>query len=214
MSNKRITANYVAGSGDIGFAQVLHDAPLLLKSSPACTIQGKIETVRNSIESALYLNPDLSPDLNYLLYYLNRNIFSLASFCYLKANTDKHLLPFSLIEWMDKNIKLLQEELGHCPDFLYHNHPTLISLDKLRIDIRELERYFIRWRYSNEVVGFLLLKPDLTNNVNYHSAILNRLSSYMFWAIRKEGRMLKGRGELIEERYWQAVVEEWNPPIN
>lgn len=208
----RITANYNPGLGDTGYSSVLHKNIPLLKSSPACAIQGKIETVRNSIEDTLCLNIDLSPDLNYLLNYLNRNLFSLASFVYLKADTTTHLFPFSLLEWLDNKTHLLQQELGSCPDFLYHCHPTPITLDKLRINVRELERYYVKWRYSNEVVGHLLLKPDLTDIVNYHGGILNRLSSYLFWATRLECQLLRDKGIQIEERYWSSQVEEWLPP--
>ncbi|AFY48988.1 hypothetical protein Nos7524_3188 [Nostoc sp. PCC 7524] len=212
MSKDRITSTYKPGQGDLGWSQVLHNSPPLLKNSPAAIIQGAIELLRHKIELFLSLHTTLQYDLDYLLNYLDRNIFTLASFCYLKADTDKHLLPCEALDWLSNRVAELEKELGSCPDFLYHKHPKLVCLDGVRIQVRELERIYISWRYSTEIITHLLVNPQLTYKVNYHSAILNRLSSYLFWTIRKEGTLLRSKGLDIEERYWLSQVEDFNPP--
>lgn len=212
MVKPRLTSKHIPGKGDLGYSYVLANNPPLLKSSPACKIQGEIEGLRNSIEDLLCTSHLLQGDLVYLLSWLNRNVFSLASFCYLKADTETHILPESLLDFLNSKTKELKKLLGDCPDFMSQSHLTLIKLDGVRIKVRSLEQRYTSWRYSSEVTETLMSNTDLIPTVNFHAAILNRLSAYLFEATRYESSLLRENGEVIEARYWQATVEEFNIP--
>ncbi|MBD2201701.1 hypothetical protein H6G33_10110 [Calothrix sp. FACHB-1219] len=209
----RLTDNYVPGNGDLGHSKILYGLPPILKSDPACEIQGSIERVRNSIEKLLSTSELLQPELNYLLGYLNRNIFSLASFCYMKGDSSRHLMSTDIIYFMDKEIEKLKKELGSVPDFIYQTHVTLAYLDAIRIEVRALERDYVAWWYSSKISRFLMEREDLIKGVRIYAAILNRLSAYLFEATRKEAAIMRDKGIPLVEKYWQASMEEWNPPV-
>lgn len=157
---ERITKEYVHGTGDLGFSSVLLNQPPLRKDSPPCGIQGAIEKARHKIELTLCL-PVLHPDkycsikqqsLLDLLNWLDKHIFSLASFCYCGGNSTKHLFPISLLTQLREETARVKNSLENCKDFLYQSHPLLVYLDGVRIEIRELERAYISWWYSKEVI--------------------------------------------------------------
>jgi cob(I)alamin adenosyltransferase len=209
MKSNRIKYTYVPGKGDLGYSNVLHQTQPLLKSAPACRVQGEIELLRNDIEILLGSFELHQPDLVYLLGWLDRNLFSLASFCYMKADTTSHLFPNELLEFLDKKTKELKETLGDCPDFLTQSYMNLVHLDRVRISIRRMESAYVRWWYSNEITAFLMSRGDLVIEVTRHAAILNRLSSYIFHAMRMEGKLMVDRGIPLEEKHWQATIENF-----
>ena len=209
MKAKRITATYVPGSGDLGHSFVLKGLPPLMKSSPACKIQGSIEALRHTIEKSLYSSIFLQEDLVYLLNWLDRNIFSLASFCYLKGETQDHVLPSELLSFLDDKTIELKEKLGDCTDFLSQSHINLINLDGIRIECRHLETEYVNWWYSPEIISHLMGNDSLILSVRKHAAILNRLSAYLFEATRMEALLMKEQGIVVEQRCWQAGIEEF-----
>ncbi len=207
----RITAKYEPGNGDLGHSTVLHNHTLR-KDHPACAIQGQLESLRHEIEEVLCSSELQQADLKYLLEWLDRNIFSLASFCYLKGDTTTHALPTELLEFLDTRTKELKAAVGDCPDFLAQSHPILVKLDGVRIEARQLERYYVKWWYSNEMVQFLMGREDLIYGVRRHAALLNRLSAYLFEATRMEAKQLMELGYSLEQRVWSAEVEDFDPP--
>lgn len=210
MKTKRITAAYVPGSGDLGHSYVLKGLPPLMKSSPACKIQGSIESLRHTIEKSLYSSDFLQEDLVYLLNWLDRNIFSLASFCYLKGETQDHIFPSELLSFLDSKTIELKEQLGDCTDFLSQSHINLINLDGIRIECRHLETEYVNWWYSPEIISYLMGNDSLILSVRKHAAILNRLSAYLFEATRMEALLMKQQGIVVEQRHWQAGIEDFN----
>lgn len=211
MTKSRLTKEYIPGAGDLGHSFVLKGTPPLKKSSPACKIQGSIESLRHRIEVSLYYCDFLQDDLNYLLNWLDRNVFSLASFCYLKGDTKDHILPSELLNFLDERIQSLKQELGDCTDFLSQSHRHLIYLDGIRIETRHLETEYVNWWYSEEMTSYLMSKNDLIFGIRKHAAILNRLSAYLFEATRMEAKLMTAKGITVEQRYWHASIEEFNP---
>lgn len=207
----RITAKYQPGNGDLGHSTVLHGHKLR-KDHPACRIQGQLESLRHEIEVVLSETELQQRDLTYLLEWLDRNIFSLASFCYLKGDTVKHVLPMDLLHFLDEKTQQLKSQVGDCPDFLAQSHRTLVKLDGIRIEARRLESYYVQWWYSSEMVEHLMGREDLIYGVRKHAAILNRLSAYLFEAMRMEGKLLAEVGYHLEQRVWSAEVEGFDPP--
>lgn len=209
----RITGKYKPGTGDLGHSTVLQ-GHRLRKDHPACGIQGEIESLRHAIEKLLAQKGLLQEDLIYLLKWLDRNIFSLASFCYLKGDTTSHLLPEELLEFLNERTTLLKKELGDCPDFQSQSNFKLVLMDGVRIEARKLERCYVQWWYSSEMVEFLMGREDLIYNVRKHAAVLNRLSAYLFEATRLEAKLMRDLGIDVEQRHWQAGVEEFTPPTH
>lgn len=208
----RLKKTYKSGSnGDTGMSYVLHNRPPILKSSPACKVQGAIEQLRHKIEELLYSCSLLQEDLMYILNWLDRNIFSLASFCYMKGESSDHVLPVELIEFLDKKTAELKSELGDCQDFLNQSHINLIKLDGVRIEVRQLESAYVAWWHTQEMISFLMDRDDLIKGVKHHAAILNRLSAYLFEATRMEAKLMSSKGITVEQRHWQAGIEEFNP---
>ncbi len=203
----RIKATYTPGRGDLGYSEIIHGV-VLRKDHAACHVQGAFEEVRVLTDLVLGMSPTVQDENLYrVLSYLGRNIFSLASFCYMKGDTDKHILPENFLVFLDQEISRLGEELGDCPDFIGHSYPLLSYIDFLRVAIRGAERYYTDWRFSSEVSSHLAFNPHLVPNVNFHAAILNRLPSYLFMAKRKEALLLREQGIPVVPRVWQASVE-------
>jgi cob(I)alamin adenosyltransferase len=50
---------------------------------------------------------------------------------------------------------------------------------------------------------------SLILSVRKHAAILNRLSAYLFEATRMEALLMKEQGIVVEQRCWQAGIEEF-----
>jgi cob(I)alamin adenosyltransferase len=207
----RLTAKYVPGAGDLGHSFVLKGLPPLMKSSPACKIQGSIESLRHTIEKALYSSNFLQEDLVYVLNWLDRNIFSLASFCYLKGETTDHILPSELLSFLDDKTVELKANLGDCKDFLNQSHINLINLDGIRIEARHLETEYVNWWYSQEIISHLMGRDELIFGIRKHAAILNRLSAYLFEATRMEAKLMSAQGINVEQRHWKAGIEDFNP---
>jgi len=210
----RLKKTYKSGSnGDTGMSYVLHNRPPILKSSPACKVQGEIEKVRHNIEELLYSCTLIQEDLTYVLTWLDRNLFSLASFCYMKGESSNHVLPTELLDFLDKKTAELKVEVGDCQDFLNQSHINLIKLDGIRIEVRQLESAYVAWWHTQEMISFLMDRDDLITGVKHHAAILNRLSAYLFEATRMEAKLMNTKDIYVEQRPWQANLESFNPPL-
>lgn len=203
----RMTQTYKPGSGDLGYSTILHNHAKLRKDHPACNIQGASEALRHSVEKLLAQERLLQDDLNYFLNWLDRNIFSLAAFCYMKGDSQDHVFPDEVLDFLKVRTISLKEDLGDCLDFQSQSHLRLILIDGIRVEARALERAYIAWWHSSEVMSFLMTRDDLITNIRKNSAILNSMSSYLYEACRMEALLMKERGDDIQPRYWQAKVE-------
>ncbi len=205
----RLSAKYIPGKGDTGNTEPIK-GHRLRKDDPACLVQGEIELLRHQIEKLLCAGPLLQPEVQHLLEYLDRNIFSLGSFCWLKGDTTKHHLPEEILDFLHRHTIQIKTKLGNCPDFLSQSHPTLIALDGIRIQTRRLETSYVTWMYSHPIQSSWVLDADLQRAIFFHSAVLNRLSSLLFEALRMEAKLLNDSGLTLAQRVWKAEIEDWS----
>jgi cob(I)alamin adenosyltransferase len=206
----RLKKEFKSGNGDLGLSTVI-EGHRLRKDSPACKIQGSIEKLRITIEKALatplYVKEENVKELWYLLNWFDRNLFSLATFCYLKGNTDDHVYPDSLLVFLNNKTPQLRTLLGNCEDFQRQGHPVLIQLDSVRVSVRQLESDYVGWWYSSEIQIAIMSNPELLADIQKHAAILNRLSAYLFELVRYIGNLLKKDGVELTAITWQSKVE-------
>jgi cob(I)alamin adenosyltransferase len=203
----RITTEYKPGKGDLGYSEIMHGL-VLRKDHPACEVQGAFEEVRSAIESVLVLDPTVQDcNLKDVLIYIDRNIFSLGSFCYKKGDSSRHVLPESLLNFLNQETERLKQTLGNCPDFVGYSHPLLVALDRCRVEVRKAERRYNAWRFCDEMTTHVVYNNHLEGNICLHAAILNRLSAYLFEATRQEAMFLVATGLNAEPRVWQSEVE-------
>jgi cob(I)alamin adenosyltransferase len=206
-----MTAVYKPGSGDFGYSNLL-EGIYLRKDSPACRVQGSIEEVRNDIQRLLSVHDIYNPNLNYVLNWLNQNLFSLASFCYKRGDGNKYQFPSQLLEYLDLKILNLKQINEDCIDFTMQSNIKFINMDKVRISIRKLESNYIEWWYSEAITNFLMQNPHLIKQVEKHSSILNRLSAYLFECLRYEASIHAEKGENVSITYWKNYTEKFLPP--
>lgn len=210
-SNPRLTSNHRSGKGDDGYSQLMNGIRIP-KNHEACNFYGAVEELQQAISECLFYNSDniYSSDTVYVLKWLFRNLFSLSSFVFLKADTSRHQFPDSFLSYIESQCSLLSSQIGSAPDFLSYTHISLLHFNKIRIAVRKLESCYVAWRRSDEMVRHQLSHPELINVIAYHSAILNRLSSYLFWITRKQSQFLSSQGLSLEEQYWQSEIESFN----
>lgn len=213
----RITTGYCEGrSGDRGKSQLLHGV-YVDKDHAACKLYGSIEDLQQALSIALTME-HLDGETASLIGWLQRNMFSMSSFAFLKGDSTRHQLPESLLSHLENRVALLKECVGNAPDFLIYEHPSLIALNEIRIRVREVESQLVAWKNSWEMRLFLggplgLLgirwnyKTHIEDAIYSQMKIMNRMSTYFFWVSRYQGWRL---GIRPAERYWNGQVEEFN----
>lgn len=208
----RITKKYKPGNGDNGYSNLL-EGIYLRKDDSACHIQGIIEECRNKIQRVLATHNFTLVELEYVFSYLNSNLFSLASFCYKIGNTSIYQLPDNFLDYLESKIEDYKSVNEDCPDFTKQSNLKLIDVDDIRINIRKLERYYVNWWYSEKVSSYLMVNPHIIPAIQKHLSILNRLSAFIFEAIRLEASIENQNGNVIKISHWQNQTQEFNPPI-
>lgn len=202
----RLTSNHNTHKGDSGMSLLLN-GERVPKNHPACLLYGSIESAQQSIAECLYYNKLYSQAIEEVLTWLHRNLFSLSSFCFLKGDSTRHQLPDNFLEYLEKASKELGEEIGSAPDFLVVSHQSLLQINRIRIDIRHVESMYTSWHNSPELVRWQLDHPEVIPAIRKHAAILNRLSTFLFWVGRKQGVWLADSGFNLTESYWQAQAQ-------
>jgi cob(I)alamin adenosyltransferase len=242
MTKARITSGYCEGKrgGDNGYSQLMLGV-LIPKDHDTCKLYGAVEDFQQSIAICLEANELMDPSLEHVMKWLHTNMFSLSSYAFMKGETSNHEMPQGFLHYIEGAIEDMKADIGDAPDFLVYSHKSLIHLNEIRIRTREVESRFVGWKRSLEMqlhlkgplavlpfevnvplswyegkhsalVEKLFGKRYLLPIINYHIQVLNRLSSYFFWASRVQGKLLAGRSEdsgLIE-RYWQGKIEEFD----
>ena len=162
----------------------------------------------------LFLRVDQIPYLEerdiYILEWFKTNLHSLGSFCFLwgkESDDNKHIFPKSVLKDLEDRITYFQtteingKALTDCQDFLSYSDIRLLRLDRLNNAFRDLEIDYTAWHRHL----FGLVEPEGARQDT--AAILNRISTYLFSAIRYYSLKLN-----IPESYWQAGVTDYNPP--
>jgi len=229
MKLPRIRTGYCEGSkkGDIGYSQLLHKVTIP-KDHDACKFYGAVEDLQQSLASAIQDDMILNEGIEYTMKWLHRNIFSLSSFCFMKAESEDHIFPDNFLKYIEGAIEDMKKEVGDAQDFLIYSHKSLLLMNEVRVRTREVESRLVGWKRSKEMQRYLygILPIDiyiqemewlfgrryLIDRINHYIAILNRLSSYFFWATRYQGYLLSQKGvDSLEEQYWYGRVQEFTP---
>ena len=196
----RITSAYIEGAHldrPAGFSEILF-TDIIPKFHEACKIHSLTEQVRIDISQFLLaLSSERGRQLQAdeqglkVLTFLEKNLFSLSSFCFMKGNTDRHIFPADLldsIEELDDQYK--QEVIDPNTDFLIHRSLEGLHLDQLKVHIRSLESTYWSWYYDRDYVVPHVFTHILFDekagvkklrNMKLMGDILNRLSTFLFW---------------------------------
>ena len=240
MSKVRITSGYCEGKkgGDNGYSQLLLGV-LIPKDHDTSKLYGAVEDLQQSLAIAIYEDDVIDAELRYTMEWIHENIFSLSSYAFMKGESPNNEMPEAFLIYIERTIERMKEEIGNAPDFLVYSHPSLLRLNEIRIRTREVESRFVGWKRSLEmqlhlkgplgllpwdiavplsiyegrfkgIAERLLGKRYLIPTINNHITVLNRLSSYFFWAGRLQGKLLKERGEhSVSEKYWHGKIQEF-----
>jgi cob(I)alamin adenosyltransferase len=188
-TSDRITTSYTEGKNDCIKTSFQDE-----KSSQSFDIHETVEKLRLAISK--FINKHIEKlekeDLEVLKWFRD-NTYSISSFFYLKGMTTKHIFPKSFLVYLVKKIKEFKN-VGNAPDFIIWTDDFSLSLDEIRITVRELERD-ARYYVSNNIM-------TLTNDTKLMLAIINRMSSYIFWLTRKYCTDF--------ERYWPGQVTDFS----
>lgn len=215
-NNNRITNGECANHhyGDKGYSLLLN-GDKLRKDEPAAAIYSFVEHLQNSLSELLTVYTIHDSELFTVCEWLRSNSYSISSFVFMKGDTNDHVFPENFLEYLDKRIDELQNEIGSAPDFIIHSYKQLLLLDKIRIQIRDIERGYTSFQYHDKVIQDLMrtlrINPfkaqERLLKIDLMSSILNRLSSYFWWETRYEHQLLKRAGILDEhEAYWHSKV--------
>lgn len=189
----RIKANYRNGSGDRGKSNLVVGTNCNKSGSSLTNLYSSnwkfVRDVDVLLEEGLYY---LNEEEAEVFSWIRRNFFSLSSFAFLNGVSDKHTLPKSFLNYLDKNIEAMSLSIGDAKDFLIWKGKSGILFESLIISSRDLE------------VAFQSLDLEWSAEVSLTSQILNRLSTWLFWL----GREIYRRNGLTED-YWQGQIEEF-----
>lgn len=195
----RIKNGICFGSGDSGRSN-LKDGSKLPKNSPRCKVYGSIESIKNHL-SVYLCTYQLKSDFDvYVFNWLVKNLHSLGSYVFVNGRTTDHAFPDNLLELLETRIIHIQETTDDCMDFLILDDSRLLLLDRIRIEIRELEVHYTDWYFNS------LPENDTKLHTVYTASVLNRLSAYLFNLIRYEHIG-------IPEKHWQGKITPFEPPI-
>jgi hypothetical protein len=199
----RITTAYVSNirTKAPGFSSLLR-GDSIPKSDPSCQIHSGTERTRILTRKITnYVEKHKIPidkDFMYVLSWLEKNLFSLSSFAFEKGNTDYHVLPKSLLDFLEEKRDLYKQTSSNT-DFVFNTDPLFSLIDELRVEFRLLESYYVGWMYDTRVVAavyqsFIIDEHICMNrikNILQVAFILNLFSDYLFWLNQYESKRLE-----------------------
>jgi cob(I)alamin adenosyltransferase len=195
ITKPRITTGYKEGKGDKGISKTCSYCTLPKYSSNAVlNVYMELDQLRALIGELL--NPSLldrlignrirDKKLICLLQWLINDSYSMGALIALGGNSKRHEFNQETLLKIEGYIQLNKEATGDCKDFLIHKG-YIAKLDSVRVSIRRLEAFF------NQAQVDMACSAEL----ELCTSIINRLSSAIFWGIRKEYK-LAGK----KESYW------------
>jgi len=211
----RLKAVFKHGSGDLGFSKLLDGETEISKGHVACTLFSQIESCQQAIGEAIFdfeRLPDIKAmahekEIVYSLCWYYEALFGLSSFCWCRGDSQRYLFPVEAIVYVEERSKEWQKELGDCADFLKYKNGKLLRLNKVRIEVREVEGLFTQWWECAEMSRYLRQHPALQAGIQYQAGALNRLSTYFHNATRLEAKLLG-----VEETPWAGAMPKFTNP--
>lgn len=208
---KRITSRYKEGrsAGDLGYS-ALYVGGVVSKGSAFGAIYSSVEWLQHGIVKYLdnyHLTlQQTEKEDRIFLDWLHQTLFALSAFCYCKGNnqgvdkeTNKiiqygYTIPERALEFLEERVEIFkvnEEEFRSKPaatEFIVQKG----TLNKLRIQVRDVERNYVAWFNEEEIIKESRLHPHVYEDIMSYQAFLNRLSTYFYWLTRnaavKEGR--------------------------
>ena len=183
----RISSEYEEGIslGDLGYSNLISGS-FVSKGSAFSAVYSSVEWLQNSITQFLSSkDSDLleTPDIQFL-YWLNDGLFALSSFCYRKGNTEEKynlMFPHEALTFMLARIKHFKAREGEVSgEFIRLGG----SINKIRIQTRDVERHFVAWRDEPEIIKESRTCDNVHDNILRQQKFLNRASSYFYWLAR------------------------------
>jgi cob(I)alamin adenosyltransferase len=195
----RVTKFYKAGATPHkppGMSE-LYNGEIVGKDDISTSVWGGTDSVCNSLDFSLIERKEkghtIPLDFHTFLIWLRKNIFSFGSFCFMTTKTDHHIFSEEILKNMDVLSKRYQIDTELIStDFVGYDLKLCVYLDKVRIEIRELEVAWARWRVGGRLMNYLmyltayepeLLLPTMQNVVRM-TEIINRISTVLYWGSR------------------------------
>lgn len=197
--------------GDDGTSEFIKGIRLP-KHSSAHKVYGEIESSKWTCSRVLLADsetPFLEDFEKYQLQWFLDNLHSLGAFCFNWGRDESvdHIFPIDVLDTIEERIRYFQskeicgEVIGDCEDFVSFKDRRLLLLEMLRMTFRSLESNYVLWHST--LYGLQKMEGARLDT----QALLNRCSTYVFWATRYYALKLG-----IKENIWEAKVGSYNPP--
>lgn len=203
----RISSSYTEGLslGDVGYSNLIKGG-YVSKDSHFGAVYSSIEWLQHGILKLIDTGSGyevvrlLEDQDTKFLGWLYEALFGLSAFCYRKGNTDPIyglVFPEEAYRYLTDRVSVFkkhEEELSGKTaesEFLAMSS----SLNKLRLQCRDVERNFVGWVHEEEIIkecithDFAKTNQDqegisVINNILIQQRFLNRLSTYLYWLNR------------------------------
>lgn len=207
----RISPNYQEGrnSGDLGYSNLI-TGDQVSKGSAFAAIYSSVEWLQHGLQKYVYtdkgsythlMQEQIEDEDAQFLEWLYESLFALSSFCYRKGNTEEKynlMFPDKAYVWMTQRIEYLKSHEGESPTEFIALRGTL---NKLRIQVRDVERHYVAWFNEPSIIKEYRTQPGVYDNIIRQQRFLNRLSTYFYWLAR-HGTISNGG----EHREWITQV--------
>ena len=200
--NQRIDVAYEEGGsvGDLGYSN-LHKGGIVSKGGAFGDVYSSIEWLQHGINKYVYndlgnytelvMSQIEETDASFL-EWLQEALFSLSSFCYRKGNTLPEYNLMFPVEAYDFLVRRIDYFKGLEKEKQTEFIRTSGTLNKLRLQTRDVERHFITWFNDPVVIQEYRTVDYVLGNIRSQIKFLNRLSTYFYWLTRyvaiKEGK--------------------------
>lgn len=191
---RRISLSYEEGrsAGDLGYSNLLL-GDVVSKGSAFGAIYSSVEWLQHGLQKYVYTDtgnytPLLMKQVEEtdaaFLEWLYESLFSLSAFCYRKGNTEEQyglMFPEEAYDFITKRIEYFKSlEEDKSLEFIQVRG----TLNKLRLQTRDVERHFVAWFNEPVIVQEYRTHPGVYDNILRQQKFLNRLSTYFYWLTR------------------------------
>lgn len=192
---KRITTGYCEGNhkNTFGYSQMLV-GPLLPKYEPAAKVYNTLWLAVLNINPVLEKMPVDDQDAKHFLHWLQVNHHSLIGFIWNKGNTNHRLLPDDAVRQIDAKIAFMKAAFYSATnlkttEFITPATDYIVALQTLQNYIRQVEREYYEWFYSQPVMSDFITHLFKNNESAYIRVLrmkemadfFNRMSSWLQW---------------------------------
>ena len=153
-AKSRLTTTHKPGTGDDGHSWLLKGNRKVAKGSPAGHFYGSVERLQLNL-AAFLAGESLQADVDGFSAWLIEACNSLSAWAWTQGTDTRNSIPLDALAYLESTTSELQQQYGNAPDFQTWQHPTLRELNEIRIQCREVERWYEAWWHSKEMAWFL-----------------------------------------------------------